>query len=59
MGSVWSIAVVIGPILLLAAAIYVWTRNRSAGGRTVEQSERGARKLREELDAKQDRKVDL
>lgn len=59
MASIWSIAVILGPIILLAVAIYVWAKNRQASDRSVEQSEQGARELREELDRKQDRKADL
>lgn len=59
MGSIWSVAVILGPIILLLAAIYVWARNRQSSDRSAERSERGARELREELDRKQDRKADL
>lgn len=59
MGSIWGVAVILGPIILLAVAIYVWMRNRQAGPHSVEQSERGARKLREDLEERQDRTVDL
>lgn len=59
MGSIWGVAVILGPIILLVVAIYVWARNKQAGARSVEQSEHGARKLREDLDERQDRTVDL
>ncbi|MGV2497127.1 hypothetical protein [Pelagerythrobacter aerophilus] len=59
MASIWGVAVILGPILLLAVAIYVWARNRQAGPRSVEQSERGARELREDLEERQDRTIDL
>lgn len=59
MGSIWGVAVILGPILLIAVAIYVWMRNKQAGTRSVEQSEHGARKLRDDLDERQDRTADL
>ncbi len=59
MSSIWGVAVILGPIILLVVAIYVWMRNKQDGNRTVEQSERGARKLREDLDERQDRTIDL
>jgi len=59
MSSIWGVAVILGPIILLVVAIYVWMRNKQDGTRSVEQSERGARKLREDLDERQDRTIDL
>ncbi|WP_338446529.1 hypothetical protein V5F89_01650 [Pelagerythrobacter marensis] len=59
MGNIWAVAVIVGPILLLAVAIYVWARNRNANRASIRRSERGARDLREDLEEKQDRTVDL
>jgi hypothetical protein len=39
----------IGGFVLLAAIIWVWLQNRRAGN--VDQAERGARRLREQLNA--------
>lgn len=39
----------IGALVLLAVIVWAWARNRSA--RNVDQAERGARQLREELNA--------
>ena len=36
MGSIWSVAVILGPIILLLAAIYVWARNRQSSDRSAE-----------------------
>lgn len=59
MGSIWGIAVILGPILLLVVAIYVWMRDKPADEDSVGRSEQGARELREDLEEKQDRTVDL
>lgn len=59
MASIWSVALIAGPILLLLVALYAWMRNKQAGAGTVRESEQGARRLREDLEEKQDRTVDL
>lgn len=59
MGSIWGVAVILGPIILLAVAIYVWVRDKQTDERSVRESERGARELREDLEERQDRTVDL
>jgi len=49
-GDIWGVALIGGPILLLAVIIWAWLRNRAAGPRNVEQAERGAERLREEIE---------
>ena len=59
MGDFWAVALILGPILLLATAIYVWARNRQASRASIDRSERGARELRDDLEDRQDRAVAL
>ena len=49
-GGIWSIAVIIGPLLLLGAIIYAFVRSRSGWARTTERGVRGAERLRDEIE---------
>ena len=49
MNSLWSLATIIGPILLIAAIVYAWYRNRSAGTANFERAERGAAEVRDRI----------
>ena len=49
-GDIWSVALIGGPILLLAVIIWAYSRNKAAGPRNVEQAERGAERLREQIE---------
>jgi cbb3-type cytochrome oxidase subunit 3 len=49
-GWLWSLATIVGPILLIAVIIYAYLRNRGGSRRQVERAERGAVEFREELD---------
>lgn len=49
-GGLWSLATVIGPILLIIAIIWALWSNRKAKDRTIRDAERGARELREDLE---------
>ena len=55
-GFVYSLAVILGPILLLAVVIYVWARNRNAPKGNKERAERGARDVREEIKEQEERR---
>ena len=46
MEGLWSLITVVGPILLIAAIIWAYLRNRTAGRASVARAERGARELR-------------
>ena len=59
MGSVWSLAIIIGPILLIGVIIFAWFRNRNTSDRLERKADEGARALREEIDEKPDRNLDL
>ena len=56
MGPFWSLVIVIGPILLLAALLYAWLRNRNASQRNRARAERGAREVREEIAGEEERR---
>lgn len=49
-GWLWSLITVLGPILLIGAVAWMFVRNRNARRGTVDQAERGARELREDLE---------
>ena len=53
MEDIWSIVVIVGPLLLLAASIYAWVRNKRTTRSEDLRSDRGTRNLREKLDAEQ------
>lgn len=53
MNSLWGLATVIGPILLIVAIIYAWNRNRKAGPGSVREADRGAERLQDEIDRDQ------
>ena len=49
-GGIWSVALILGPLLLLALIIWAFMRNRGASRRTTERAERGAEELRDEIE---------
>lgn len=49
-GWLWSLATVLGPILLIAAIVWAFMRNRNPHPREVERAERGARELRADIE---------
>lgn len=49
MESLWILIDIVGPLLLIGALIWVFLRNRRRPRGEIEQAERGARELREEL----------
>ena len=59
MESILPIATVLGPILLLAALVYAWLRNRKAPKSVDRAAERGARELREEVSERPQKDIDL
>jgi len=48
-GWLWSLATILGPILLIGAILYAFFRNRGGTRREVDRAERGAAEFREEL----------
>ena len=56
MSALWSLATILGPILLLAVVFYAWARNRNAPKGNKERAERGAREVREEIKEQEERR---
>ena len=56
MESLWAVINIVGPLLLIIALVVVFLRNRRARPGEIEQAERGARELREELDSEEARR---
>ena len=54
MGSLWSIATIVGPILFIAVLAFVLLRNRAAPDSNREIAEQGAVDLREKLTAERE-----
>jgi hypothetical protein len=48
-GVMWALINIVGPLLLLAALVWVFLRNRGRPRSEIAEAERGAVKLREEL----------
>jgi len=55
MESLWSVITIVAPLLLIAALIWAYFRNRNASRGSVERAERGARELRRELEEEEAR----
>lgn len=53
-GDIWGLVLIIGPLILLGVIIWAFMRNRAAGRANVEQAERGAVRLREEIEREPD-----
>ncbi len=49
-GWMWSLATVLGPILLIAAIVWAYLRTRNPRPGEIERAEQGARELREEIE---------
>ena len=48
-GWLWSLATILGPILLIGVILYAVLRNRGGTRREIDQAERGAAEFREKL----------
>ncbi len=49
-GGIWSIALIVGPLLMLGVIVWAWMRSRSASRATTDRAERGAAELRDEIE---------
>lgn len=56
MESLWGVATIVGPILLLAVIVWAWASNRKAGAPSERQADAGAKQLREEIQAEDERR---
>ncbi len=59
MESVLALATVLGPILLLSVLVWAWLRNRQASRSNKLEAERGARDLRQDIEDRPQKDVDL
>ena len=50
MAGIWSFVVIAGPIVLIAAIIFAWLRNRNASKSTLREADRGAERLQEKVE---------
>lgn len=48
--DIWGIVLILGPLILLLVIIWAYSRNKAAGRANVEQAERGAERLREQIE---------
>jgi len=57
-GWLWSLATILGPILLIGAILYAFLRNRGGSQQQVDRAERGAAEFREKLERDPEYKED-
>lgn len=56
MEGLWPVITVVGPLLLIAAIVWAYMRNRNASRANVERAERGARDVRQEIEEEEARR---
>jgi hypothetical protein len=49
-GWLWTLATILGPILLIGAIVWAYLRNRNPKPSEIARAERGARELRQEIE---------
>ena len=49
-GWLWTLITIVGPLLLIAAIVWAWLRNRNPAPSEIARAEQGARELREEIE---------
>jgi cbb3-type cytochrome oxidase subunit 3 len=55
-GWMWTLITILGPLLLIAAVVWAYLRNRNPSREEIARAERGARELREELEEEEARR---
>jgi hypothetical protein len=55
MESLWSLITIVGPLLLIAALVWAYFRNRNASRASIARAERGAREVRREIEEEEAR----
>jgi hypothetical protein len=55
-GWLWTLITILGPVLLIAAIVWAFLRNRNPRPNEIERAERGARELRRQLDEEEARR---
>lgn len=53
-GPLWSLATIVGPILLLAVIIWAWSRNRARHNQR--EADAGAKRLQDQINAEDQRR---
>lgn len=56
MESLWGLATIVGPILLLAVIVLAWASNRRRGAASERQADAGAARLYDRIQAEDERK---
>ncbi len=59
MEGLWGVVIIAGPLLLLAAFIFSWLRNRDMSESEKLRSDRATRNLRKEIAETPEKRVDL
>lgn len=47
--DIWTLVTIVGPILLIAAILYAWWKNKQAPKSNYREAERGAKHLQDEI----------
>ena len=56
MESLWGVATIVGPILLLAVLVWAWASNRKRGAASEREADAGAARLYDKVQAEDERK---
>jgi cbb3-type cytochrome oxidase subunit 3 len=56
MESLWGLATIVGPILLLAVIVWAWASNRKRGAASERQADAGAARLYDRIQDEDERK---
>ena len=54
-GWLWTLITILGPLLLIAAIVWAYLRNRNPRPGEIARAEQGARELRQELEEEEAR----
>ena len=54
-GWLWTLITILGPLLLIAAIVWAYLRNRNPPPGEITRAEQGARELRQELEEEEAR----
>ena len=55
-GWLWTLITILGPLLLIAAMVWAYLRNRNPSREEIVRAERGARELRGEIEEEEARR---
>jgi hypothetical protein len=55
-GWLWTLITILGPLLLIAAIVWAYLRNRNPSPGEIARADRGARELRQELEEEEARR---